>query len=364
MWTFWIMAGALAAAAAALVASFAARAARRAKADDADPSTAVYKRQLEEVRGLADRGLLGAEEARAAEAEAGRRLLANTRRLAAPWSLGGRKARAAVLIGGGAAALLGLALYAGVGSPGRPDQPFRTRLQAWRKADPTQLEPEQMTAVLAAMVKERPRDPTGHEFLGRAQLAAGDAPSAVQSFARAARLSPGSADLQAELGEAITLAGGGKVTPDAEAAFRRTLALEPANVAARYFLGRARQEAGDVPGALALWRPLASALAPSDPRRVPLLQEIAAAEQPAPASPRLDAETATMARGMVARLAGRLKSQPNDPEGWARLVRAYGVLGDRAAQTAALTQARTLFQARPEVLARIEAEARGPAPAR
>lgn len=36
-----------------------------------------------------------------------------------------------------------------------------------------------------------------------------------------------------------------------------------------------------------------------------------------------------MIRSMVARLAERLQSEPNDLEGWMRLGRAYGVLGER-----------------------------------
>ena len=35
-------------------------------------------------------------------------------------------------------------------------------------------------------------------------------------------------------------------------------------------------------------------------------------------------------RSMVERLAGRLAENPNDPEGWQRLIRAYEVLGETA----------------------------------
>ena len=35
-----------------------------------------------------------------------------------------------------------------------------------------------------------------------------------------------------------------------------------------------------------------------------------------------------MIRGMVERLAARLEQNPGDKEGWARLARAYEVLGD------------------------------------
>jgi len=47
-----------------------------------------------------------------------------------------------------------------------------------------------------------------------------------------------------------------------------------------------------------------------------------------------------MIRGMVERLASRLKQNGNDVEGWLRLVRAYMVMGDRDKATSALSDAR------------------------
>jgi cytochrome c-type biogenesis protein CcmH len=61
---------------------------------------------------------------------------------------------------------------------------------------------------------------------------------------------------------------------------------------------------------------------------------------------------------MVDRLAARLQASPDDPDGWARLVRSYGVLNDGAAQAKALARARRLFAKRPDALAAIEAAAR------
>jgi cytochrome c-type biogenesis protein CcmH len=47
-----------------------------------------------------------------------------------------------------------------------------------------------------------------------------------------------------------------------------------------------------------------------------------------------------MIRGMVERLAVRLKQNGDDVEGWLRLVRAYMVMGDRDKARSALTDAR------------------------
>jgi cytochrome c-type biogenesis protein CcmH len=61
---------------------------------------------------------------------------------------------------------------------------------------------------------------------------------------------------------------------------------------------------------------------------------------------------------MVAGLAARLAAQPDDPEGWVRLVRSYAVLGDGVKRDAALKQARVRFASRADVLRDLDAAAR------
>jgi cytochrome c-type biogenesis protein CcmH len=53
-----------------------------------------------------------------------------------------------------------------------------------------------------------------------------------------------------------------------------------------------------------------------------------------------EADRTSMIRGMVERLATRLKQNGDDVEGWLRLVRAYMVLGDRDMARQALADAR------------------------
>ncbi len=55
-------------------------------------------------------------------------------------------------------------------------------------------------------------------------------------------------------------------------------------------------------------------------------------------------------QGMVASLAARLEDNPEDPEGWVRLVRSYAVLGDQANRDATLAKARAKYAANPDVL--------------
>jgi cytochrome c-type biogenesis protein CcmH len=371
MLAFWLPAAVLALAAALLVMQRAASASRQAARGREPPELELHRRQLADLDAQVRRGLLGEAEHAAARAEAGRRLLSAASRPRAAERAGGRGARLASLAVAGAAAMVALGLYLALGSPGRPDQPYAQRLGQWRRADPASLDPARMAAVLAAIAETRPGDPQVFDYLGRAQLAAGAPGEAARAFARAARLAPMQADLPAEEGEALVLGAGGKVEPPAEAAFREALRRDPKNAAARFHLARLRMARGDVAGGLADWRALQADLPADDPRRAALGVEIArASSSPPPVSGPSPAEVAAAAggvpapgpeqaafiRAMVDRLAARLKAQPDDPDGWARLVRAYRVLGDRSAEAQALARARSLYAGQPATLARIEAE--------
>ena len=376
---FWLIAGMLAAAAALFVSARAAAVGRSAEVGAPDPALAVHARQLDELDELHRRGLLPDAELGAARAEAGRRLLAAADRAPTPERPGGASARTLVTLGAGAAALAALGMYLAVGKPGVADQPYRARLREWTRRDrnPDTLEPAELAAVLREVSAQRPGDPKVWEFLGRADMAAGDPGDAATAFARGGRLAPGDAEFPAAAGEALMAGGDGKVGPEAEAAFREALRRDPKNTAARYHLAKLAVAQGDLAGGRAALQALLADLPAADPRRGELALELAAADAPKPlaggpstaqvtaaagAAPAGGPEQAAFIRAMVDRLAQRLASKSDDVDGWARLVRAYGVLGDSKAQADALNRARTVFARRPADLARIQSEA-APRPA-
>ena len=61
-----------------------------------------------------------------------------------------------------------------------------------------------------------------------------------------------------------------------------------------------------------------------------------------------------MVRGMVARLAERLKQDGSDVEGWLRLLRAYMVLGDKEQARAAAADARRALASDPDKLRAVD----------
>ncbi|MDR3513229.1 MAG: c-type cytochrome biogenesis protein CcmI [Caulobacteraceae bacterium] len=375
MIVFWISAALVSAAAAALIIHRAARALRTG--DGEDPALAVYKRGLSEIDDLADRGLILETERRSAHAEAARRLLAAADAPAAP-PLAGRGGRVAIAVVAGLAPLVAIGVYLVVGSPQVPDQPFARRLAEWRKADPSTLTPEQMAAVLQLLAQQRPNDPRVFYFLARAQLAAGDGFSAVRNLQRAIDLDPNNAELWTTLAETqMAQAGGDTPSGDALKAFQRAAQIDPAGAPARYYLARARIAGGDAAGGLAAWRALDHDLPATDPRRQPLEQDIAVVERTHALPQAVQADQGQQAQGqqaqgpsaagqqafirsMVASLAARLKANPDDAAGWARLIRSYAVLGDAPNHAAALAQARALFKDRPNDLRLIEAASDAP----
>lgn len=349
MVVFWVAAGALAAAASVLILHRSARAAGAPAVED--PTVQVYRRQLAELDDLAEAGLIADDERRAARAEAGRRLLGAADAEGPVWA-NSEGARNGVLAAALAVPIAAFAVYMATGAPSRSDEPFAQRLHAWRAADPRTLSPDRMAAVLGEVVKERPADAQAQRFLGVAEAAAGNASEAARALRRAVTLAPADADLWEMLGEALVSEADGAVTPAARSAFQEALKRDPKAVGARFYLARQEVEQGDRARGLAAWRVLLTELPASDPRRRDLSAAIGAAEAPAGTSPAdLPPDQQALAiRGMVEGLAARLEAQPDDAEGWVRLVRAYGVLGDAAARDKALAQARVRYRNRPEVL--------------
>ena len=365
MIAFWIAAALMSAAVGGLMLQRAGRAGALAAAGGEDPSLTVYRRQLQEVDDLAERGLIAAGERRSAHAEAARRLLsaADTASAGAFSAKGGRRT---VLAAAALAPVAALGVYLAIGSPQTPDQPYRARVAAWRKADPSSLDPAQMAAVLQALSIERPHDPLVLDYLARAQRAAGDTLSAERSLRQALVLAPYRSDLWEADGELLAADGGAdRLSDAARAAFAHALSLNPQTPVSQYYMARDRIAAGDIPGGVARLKALQASLGLDDPRRAMLESEITSLQRTGALPPEAQSSqagtgagadpTAAMIQGMVQGLADRLAAQPDDPAGWARLVRAYGVLGDTARRGAALAQARRLFASRPQDLAAIEA---------
>lgn len=210
-----------------------------------------------------------------------------------------------------------------------------------------------LVAVLSRRVLQTPDDPRGWTLLGRGYLSLNDPSDAAAAFKRALAVAPRAqhSALLSAYAEALTLSSGGAVSPEAEAAFGDVLKENPHDRAALFYLGQMAAQRGDTARALAMWTSLLSELPAQSPMRGVLLDRMAMLRaQTGGAAPDIHA--------MVEGLAARLKTHPDDADGWRRLVRAYAVLGEKDKAKAALKDGRNALKSNPAGLAALEAEAK------
>jgi cytochrome c-type biogenesis protein CcmH len=204
-------------------------------------------------------------------------------------------------------------------------------------------------AKLEARLKQDPKSAEGWQMLGWSYFETGRYADAAKAYCRAAALEPTNATCWSALGEALVLSGPGGVTAGAEQAFRTALAVNPKDHRARYFIGVKKDLTGDHKGAVKDWIALLKDTPPGAPWEQPvreLLDKVAAANRidiagrvPPPSAPLVSNDVATaaipgptreqmqaatalppgqqdaMVRGMVDRLAAKLKADPKNADG-------------------------------------------------
>jgi len=316
---------------------------------------AVYRDQLAEVdRDLAG-GLIAAVEADSARIEISRRLLTATD--PRPPALPSGSLRRAVAI----VALVGLpltavALYLPLGSPQLGDFPLASRSQAPDAKQPL----VNLVAQVEAHLEKNPTDGRGWTVLAPVLGRLGRYDDAVRAWRNAITYAGDSAERRSDLGEAMMAAAGGVVTGEAKVEFERAIAMNADEVKASYFLGLAAEQDGHTTEAASIWRAMLEKAPANAPWRA-LVQSalVRVGGSPAPqlsegavaaAKDMNDTDRSTMIRGMVERLASRLKQNGEDVDGWLKLVRAYMVMGEADKARSALTEARQAVAKDPERL--------------
>ncbi|EAU40117.1 cytochrome c-type biogenesis transmembrane protein [Fulvimarina pelagi HTCC2506] len=351
--------------------------------DRASHDVEVYRSQLKELDGDVERGTLSAEEAETARAEIGRRLLranaaaeaGRTKRAGLPGA--GRKSLAAGLAIVLLVPAISLSAYRYFGASGLPDLPLAGRSEpAPRNDNGAPNEIMRLVAGAEERLKTNPEDGQGWNVLAPIYLRMGRSDDAVEAFRNANRLLGPSVSRNAGLGEALAQAADGEVTDEARQYFDRALEEQPDYLPARFFVALDLSQEGKNSEAAEAWASLiekSPADAPwlaiatqalTDARQKANLPELAEIPQPKPArnlppedgsgpSPAPEqiaaasemnaGERREMIEGMVSQLADRLEAEPNDAQGWQRLIRSYSVLGQDENAARALNTALGVF---------------------
>ena len=395
---FWIISAALALLIAALFAL--ALLTRRAEAEHpAAYDLRIYRDQLKEVERDLARGVINEADAERIRTEVGRRVLAADAQLAIA-DVSSQQPRSLTIAIATVIALLltggGVAIYTQLGTPGLGDLPHKARLQASQELYssrssheaflarlPVRNAPQQEAGYLELVerlreaVASRPDELQGQQFLAQSEARLGNYAAARAAQSAVIRLkgeAAGASDFVTMAQMYITEADG-YVSPEAEAALRRALRADRTDPVARYFLGQMWLQNDRPDHAFGLWSQLLNEGPEEAPWIAPIRQSIddiawlAGVEytQPAPSEMATDMpgptvqdienagemtpeERQEMVQSMVQRLNDRLATEGGTPEEWARLISAYGSLGDESRARAIWLEAQQRFADTPDAL--------------
>ena len=252
---------------------------------------------------------------------------------------------------------LSFGAYMAFGHPQLPDQPYGPRLAQWTAAaqsNPDNVPPEAMAAVLKQRQARYASQPLFWLESARVDMLAGQFYDAVKAFDRSQKLSPATFTAWGEYGEALTLANRGTVGAAAHTALVRALAIDTADARAHYYLGREAMTQGRYDDARGHFADVLAQLPADDRRRIDVMHQLKATDEAELAQKGMQ----TRIVGMVAAMQAQLKASPDNPDGWARLLRSYAVLGDAPAYAAALKAMHAEYATRPAIAADIEAKAK------
>ncbi|UHS56040.1 c-type cytochrome biogenesis protein CcmI [Agrobacterium vaccinii] len=301
---------------------------------------AVYRDQLAELQRERASGLIGETEAEYARAEIGRRLLAAASEKTGEVSaMSPRKHNALASIVTVLLPLMGLCLYLYMGSPNTPDMPLAARLE--KPGNDMNL----MIAKAERHLAQNPDDGAGWDVLAPIYFKTMRLGDAEMAYRNAIRLQGENAPRLTGLAETLIATNDGVVVEDARSALEDAEKMAPGNPRVRFYLALSLEQAGKTDEA----RDAFAALLKESPEGapwIPLVQahlqntggaDIAAAPKPqAPGGPSAEDVAAAsnmssedrqaMVAGMVESLDARLKENPDNFEGWMRLVRSYAML--------------------------------------
>jgi cytochrome c-type biogenesis protein CcmH len=319
----------------------------------------AYKEQLAELSREEERGTIGKGEAEQTRTEISRRLLRASRQSAGAAVPGGQPLLSANTVFAGLAAVVtiaAIALYGVYGSPGLPDQPLQARLSA---------PPEQQSlAVQVANVERRlrahPDDALGWRVIAPVYFKTGQFDKAADAYRKLIELSGEDEEVLYGLFEALTFGNDGQIPASAKPALEAALARNPKSLRGRFWLALSAAQDGRKADAEAIFREMLGEDIPSEWKGIihKQLAELSAGAGGNEASGQQAAGgeggQAAMIRGMVERLAARLKENGADLSGWLRLIQSYSVLKDTAKAQEAIASAKAQFASDPKALEQID----------
>lgn len=310
-------------------------------------NAAIHRDQLQALEGDLARGVISQQDFETTREELQLRLLDDTESFEensgdqTPGFWTAPRTAAAI---GVSLPVLALGIYLQLGAPTAINPPV-----ARVNAEDQQI--TQMIDTLAAKLQANPDNPQGWAMMARSYKVVGRFEEAKQAFERAGDYVKTHPDMLVDYAELLGIMAGNTFVGEPQQMVEQALRLNPEHPMGLMMAGVASYQSGDFPNAVLRWEKLLSLLPPDSPDAQQIQANIADARGKAGLTagnnnvlPPVSAEAAAGmtpegVNQMVDRLAARLKDNPDDLAGWARLARAYKVQGrlDEAANAYAKT---------------------------
>lgn len=308
---------------------------------------AIYRDQLQALERDLARGAISAADYDATRDELQLRMLDDTATAepapmdAVPARRAGQRTALAIAI---LVPVASAGMYAWLGQPAAMD-PAAAQISANEQVT-------QMVDGLAARLKANPNDPKGWAMLGRSYKVMGRLDEAEQAFIKAGDVINSDAEMLVTYADLLAVRADHNIEGRPLELVQRALTLDPQHPMGLMMAGVAAYRRADFKGAADYWERLLVVLPPGSPDAAEIESNISQARAqaggaPAPGKPARPTDATGAAAGqlppvdpanagavtpekikqMVEGLAARLKNQPDDLAGWAKLARAYKVMG-------------------------------------
>lgn len=314
-------------------------------------NAAIHRDQLHALENDLARGVISKQDFETTREELQLRLLDDTESFdSAPTDhhIGFWNAKRTATVIGLSLPVLALGLYLQLGTPAAIDR-VATASSSNPHGGDEQI--KQMIDALVVKLNNNPDNPAGWAMLARSYKAMGRYDDAQQAFEKAGTFVSGNPDILIDHAELLGILAGNNLSGKPQQMIDAALRMNPEHPMGLMMAGVASYQTGDFKGAVTRWEKLLLLVPPGSQDAEQVQANIADAREkagmPAGASNMLPPVPADAAAGMtpekinqmVDRLAARLKENPDDPAGWARLARAYRVQGrlDEAASAYAKT---------------------------
>ncbi len=329
-------------------------------------NAAIHRDQLLSLEADLARGVISQQDFEATRDELQLRLLDDTQSFEAKplqASAGFWSGKRTAMTLGLSVPLLAIGLYLQLGTPAAID-PVATA-----KAGDQQM--QQMINTLAERLKANPDNPKGWAMLARSYKAVARFDEAAQAFEKAGDLLNTEPDLLVDYADVLAVKAKGNLEGKPLELVNKALSINPEHPLGLMIKGVAAYRRSDFKLAIIQWEKLLTLLEPGSPDARQIEADIADARGKAgliPPPAKIDSAVAEtgklppvpagaaagmtpeMINQMVDRLAARLKDNPDDVAGWARLARAYKVQGRSAEAEQAYARTGKLLDTDPDLM--------------